>query len=106
MKKRKIERNMHCSGMHISFFKVVWTLSLALHFLLFNFWTSQEEQECILKSKEESGEDKGLNWEDAKKMPITSRVIQETLRVASILSFTFREAVEDVEYQGQLPNLI
>lgn len=92
--------------MHISFFKVVWTLSLALHFLLFNFWTSQEEQECILKSKEERGEDKGLNWEDAKKMPITSRVIQETLRVASILSFTFREAVEDVEYQGQLPNLI
>nr|ABQ65856.1 abscisic acid 8'-hydroxylase [Glycine max] len=61
-----------------------------------------EEQECILKSKEERGEDKGLNWEDAKKMPITSRVIQETLRVASILSFTFREAVEDVEYQGYL----
>lgn len=59
-----------------------------------------------MKSKEERGEDKGLNWEDAKKMPITSRVIQETLRVASILSFTFREAVEDVEYQGQLPNLI
>lgn len=103
MKKRKIERNMHCSGMHISFFKVVWSISLALHFFFFflNFWTCQEEQECILKSKEESGEDKGLNWEDAKKMPITSRVIQETLRVASILSFTFREAVEDVEYQGQ-----
>ncbi|CAL0331638.1 unnamed protein product [Lupinus luteus] len=61
-----------------------------------------EEQESILKSKEESGEEKGLNWEDAKKMQITSRVIQETLRVASILSFTFREAVEDVEYQGHL----
>ena len=61
----------------------------------------QEEQESILKGKVESGEEKGLNWEDAKKMPITSRVIQETLRVASILSFTFREAVEDVEYQGQ-----
>jgi len=54
-----------------------------------------------LKSKEENGEEKGLNWEDTKKMVITSRVIQETLRVASILSFTFREAVEDVEYQGQ-----
>ncbi|OIV92921.1 hypothetical protein TanjilG_20583 [Lupinus angustifolius] len=61
-----------------------------------------EEQESILKSKDESGEEKGLNWEDAKKMQITSRVIQETLRVASILSFTFREAVEDVEYQGHL----
>lgn len=28
------------------------------------------------------------------------QVIQETLRSASILSFTFREAVEDVEFQG------
>jgi len=34
-------------------------------------------------------------------MRMTSRVIQETMRVASILSFTFREAVEDVEYQGE-----
>ncbi|KAG5589217.1 hypothetical protein H5410_039731 [Solanum commersonii] len=35
-------------------------------------------------------------------MPMTTRVIQETLRVASILSFTFREAVEDVEFEGYL----
>ncbi|XP_061363266.1 abscisic acid 8'-hydroxylase CYP707A2-like isoform X1 [Gastrolobium bilobum] len=61
-----------------------------------------EEQESILKGKEESVEEMGLNWADTKKMPITSRVIQETLRVASILSFTFREAVDDVEYQGYL----
>lgn len=62
----------------------------------------QEEQEAIIKSKEECGdEEKVLNWADTKKMPTTSRVIQETLRVASILSFTFREAVEDVEYEGQ-----
>lgn len=54
----------------------------------------------ILKRKQESGEEMGLNWADTKNMPITSRVIQETLRVASILSFTFREATEDVEYQG------
>jgi (+)-abscisic acid 8'-hydroxylase len=30
------------------------------------------------------------------------QVIQETLRSASILSFTFREAVEDVELEGYL----
>ncbi|KAK3227562.1 hypothetical protein Dsin_007424 [Dipteronia sinensis] len=64
-----------------------------------------EEQEAIIKSN--SGDDEkaprpSLSWADTKKMPITSRVIQETLRVASILSFTFREAVEDVEYQGYL----
>ncbi|CAK8561854.1 unnamed protein product [Lathyrus sativus] len=61
-----------------------------------------EEQMSILKGKQENGEEIGLNWEDTKNMPITSRVIQETLRVASILSFTFREATEDVEYQGYL----
>ncbi|XP_020552829.1 abscisic acid 8'-hydroxylase 1-like isoform X2 [Sesamum indicum] len=57
-----------------------------------------EEQESIMKSKVEEG----LKWEDTKKMPITTRVIQETLRVASVLSFTFREAVEDVEFNGYL----
>ena len=51
-------------------------------------------------------EDKGLSWADTKKMPITSRVIQETLRVASILSFTFREAVEDVEFQGLFSSIL
>nr|AFK44440.1 unknown [Medicago truncatula] len=61
-----------------------------------------EEQMSIIKGKQENGEEIGLNWEDTKNMPITSRVIQETLRVASILSFTFREATEDVEYQGYL----
>ncbi|XP_068634386.1 abscisic acid 8'-hydroxylase CYP707A2-like [Aristolochia californica] len=60
-----------------------------------------EEQEAIMRQKEETG-DVGLTWADTKKMPITSRVIQETMRIASILSFTFREAVEDVEYEGYL----
>ncbi|XP_039001393.1 abscisic acid 8'-hydroxylase CYP707A2-like [Hibiscus syriacus] len=57
-----------------------------------------EEQEAIMRGKEEQK----LSWEATKKMPITSMVIQKTLRVASILSFTFREAVEDVEYEGYL----
>lgn len=65
------------------------------------FWVLQEEQEDIVTSKEKGGEEELLTWADTKKMPITTRVIQETLRVASILSFTFREAVEDVEYEGQ-----
>ncbi|KAF7128034.1 hypothetical protein RHSIM_Rhsim11G0037500 [Rhododendron simsii] len=59
-----------------------------------------EEQEAI--RRDNCGEDKVLTWADTKKMPVTSRVIQETLRVASILSFTFREAVEDVEFEGYL----
>lgn len=29
------------------------------------------------------------------------QVIQESLRMASIISFTFREAVEDVVYKGK-----
>ncbi|XP_057965834.1 abscisic acid 8'-hydroxylase CYP707A2-like [Malania oleifera] len=61
-----------------------------------------EEQESIMRSKEKRGEEKVLSWADTRNMPITSRVIQETLRVASILSFTFREAVEDVEFDGYL----
>ncbi|XP_022941670.1 abscisic acid 8'-hydroxylase 1-like [Cucurbita moschata] len=60
-----------------------------------------DEQEAIMNEKQ-SREDNNLTWGDTKNMPITSRVIQETLRVASVLSFTFREAVEDVEYDGYL----
>ncbi|ONK72763.1 uncharacterized protein A4U43_C04F22910 [Asparagus officinalis] len=62
-----------------------------------------EEQEEVIREKEMAGGgDKTLTWADTKRMPFTSRVIQETMRVASILSFTFREAVEDVEYGGYL----
>ncbi|GLJ21424.1 hypothetical protein SUGI_0394590 [Cryptomeria japonica] len=62
------------------------------------------EQEAILGEKggEKRGKQGYLTWADTKQMPLTSRVIQETLRMASILSFTFREAVEDVEYKGYL----
>lgn len=60
-----------------------------------------EEQQEIARSKKSSGEAQPLTWADTRRMRVTSRVIQETMRVASILSFTFREAVEDVEYQGE-----
>jgi len=63
-------------------------------------WHFQEEQEVVIKGKEERGEERPLTWADTKKMTYTTRVILETLRVASILSFTFREAVQDVEYEG------
>ncbi|RLN09855.1 abscisic acid 8' [Panicum miliaceum] len=59
-----------------------------------------DEQEEIARSKRSP--DEPLTWADTRRMRMTNRVIQETMRVASILSFTFREAVEDVEYQGYL----
>lgn len=43
-----------------------------------------------------------LSWAQTRKMPITYKVILESLRMASIISFTFREAVTDVEYKGYL----
>nr|QWK52292.1 cytochrome P450 707A1 [Isatis tinctoria] len=60
------------------------------------------ENPNVLEAVTERQGRRRVTWGDAKKMPLTSRVIQETLRVASILSFTFREAVEDVEYEGYL----
>ncbi|XP_024464204.2 abscisic acid 8'-hydroxylase 2 isoform X2 [Populus trichocarpa] len=58
----------------------------------------KREQEVIRSKIVEAN--RGLTWEDTRRMPLTSRVIQETLRTASILSFTFREAVQDVEFEG------
>ncbi|RLN05548.1 abscisic acid 8' [Panicum miliaceum] len=43
-----------------------------------------------------------LTWAQTKRMPMTQLVILESLRLASIITFTFREAVEDVDYEGFL----
>ncbi|XP_048234575.1 abscisic acid 8'-hydroxylase 2 isoform X2 [Ricinus communis] len=60
----------------------------------------KREQEEIRREIIEAN--RRLTWDDTKRMPLSSRVIQETLRRASILSFTFREAVQDVEFEGYL----
>ncbi|CAK9327009.1 unnamed protein product [Citrullus colocynthis] len=61
----------------------------------------QKEQESIFQRKVCEG-NRGLSWDDTRRMPFTSRVILETLRRASVVSFTFREAVEEVEFEGYL----
>ncbi|TKW10752.1 hypothetical protein SEVIR_6G187400v4 [Setaria viridis] len=43
-----------------------------------------------------------LTWAQTRTMPITNLVILESLRLASIITFAFREAVEDVDYEGFL----
>ncbi|KAG0503733.1 hypothetical protein HPP92_003805 [Vanilla planifolia] len=43
-----------------------------------------------------------LTWAQTRRMPLTHWVLLESLRMASIISFTFREAVADVEYEGYL----
>ncbi|XP_054787715.1 abscisic acid 8'-hydroxylase 4 [Prosopis cineraria] len=58
------------------------------------------EQMAIYEANEEGK--KPLTWSQTRNMPVTYKVIQESLRMASIISFTFREAVEDVVYKGYL----
>lgn len=58
------------------------------------------EQKAIKILTEESNQP--LSWSHTRNMPITYKVILETLRMASIISFTFRESVADVEYKGYL----
>lgn len=60
----------------------------------------KDEQKSISESN-----DRGklpLTWTHTRNMPVTLRVILESLRMASIISYTFREAVADVEYNGYL----
>ncbi|XP_044474757.1 abscisic acid 8'-hydroxylase CYP707A1-like [Mangifera indica] len=58
------------------------------------------EQKAIHRANEEGNQQ--LSWSQTRKMPATSKVILESLRMASIISFAFREAVADVEYKGYL----
>jgi (+)-abscisic acid 8'-hydroxylase len=55
------------------------------------------EQEAIQREKRDG--ESSLTWANTRRMPMMSRVIQETLRVATIISFTFREVVQDMEYK-------
>lgn len=58
------------------------------------------EQNTIHRSNDEGFQP--LSWSQTRRMPISHRVVLEALRMASIISFTFREAVADVEYKGYL----
>ncbi|KAK1401459.1 hypothetical protein POM88_001064 [Heracleum sosnowskyi] len=60
----------------------------------------EAEQMAIHMSNNES--DSQLTWVQTRNMPLTHKVISETLRMASIISFTFIEVVADVEYKGYL----
>ncbi|KAK1263174.1 Abscisic acid 8'-hydroxylase 3 [Acorus gramineus] len=58
------------------------------------------EHMAIYEANEEGN--RWLTWAQTRSMQLTYKVILETLRMASIISFTFREAVADVEYKGYL----
>ncbi|KVH94648.1 cytochrome P450 [Cynara cardunculus var. scolymus] len=65
----------------------------------FNYSIYMEQEDIKCRRLETN---RGITWDDTRHMPLSHRVLQETLRAASILSFTFREAVEDVEIEGYL----
>ncbi|XP_050267159.1 abscisic acid 8'-hydroxylase CYP707A1-like [Quercus robur] len=58
------------------------------------------EQNAIRRQNDEANQP--LSWSQIRNMPLSSKVVLESLRMASIISFTFREAVADVEYKGYL----
>ncbi|OAY72287.1 Abscisic acid 8'-hydroxylase 3 [Ananas comosus] len=59
------------------------------------------EQMAFLEANKSCG-NRPLTWAQTRSMTLTHRVIMESLRMASIISFTFREAVAEVEYKGYL----
>ncbi|KAK3422621.1 cytochrome P450 90A1 isoform X2 [Eucalyptus grandis] len=59
----------------------------------------KEEHEKIRANKNRS---EGLQWNDYKSMPFTQCVINETLRVANIISGVFRRTMTDVQIKGYM----
>ncbi|KAK4258763.1 hypothetical protein QN277_005175 [Acacia crassicarpa] len=60
----------------------------------------KDEQIAIYEAND--GGKKPLTWSQTRMMPLTYWVILESLRMASIISFTYREAAVDVVYEGYL----
>ncbi|KAF8654419.1 hypothetical protein HU200_061602 [Digitaria exilis] len=63
--------------------------------------STQPPEEQMAVYEENDGGRLPLTWTQTKRMPMTQQVILESLRLASIIAFTFREAVEDVEYEAK-----
>ncbi|CAK9220876.1 unnamed protein product [Sphagnum troendelagicum] len=59
-----------------------------------------DEHDKIVQRKQVP--DQPLTWTDIKDMLITQRVIKETLRIANVVDFSYREALEDIAYNGYL----
>ncbi|KMS95967.1 hypothetical protein BVRB_003280 [Beta vulgaris subsp. vulgaris] len=60
----------------------------------------QREQMTIYKAN--ANGEQPLTWTQIREMQVTHKVILESLRMASIISFTYREAIQDVVYDGYL----
>ncbi|GFY83501.1 Cytochrome P450 superfamily protein [Actinidia rufa] len=63
----------------------------------FDPWRWQKEHDEI---REKKGESEALQWNDYKSMPFTQCVVNETLRLGSIISGVFRRAMTDVDVKG------
>ncbi|MBA0778499.1 hypothetical protein Gotri_006356 [Gossypium trilobum] len=65
-----------------------------------------DSETCLIRQEEHDGirlkksGSEGLQWSDYKSMPFTQCVINETLRVANIISGVFRRTVADVNIKG------
>ncbi|XP_020577151.1 cytochrome P450 90A1-like [Phalaenopsis equestris] len=78
-------------------------MTLAVKFLTDNpsaLALVKEEQEEIRGRKKDELE--ALDWSDYKAMSFTQCVVNETLRVANIISGVFRRTVADVNYKGYI----
>ncbi|WCJ19850.1 Cytochrome P450 superfamily protein [Euphorbia peplus] len=77
-------------------------MTLAVKFLTENplaLAQLKEEHEGI-RAKKKDGE--GLEWIDYKSMPFTQCVVNETLRIANIISGVFRRAMTDINIKGYI----
>ncbi|KAL7229148.1 hypothetical protein ACSBR2_007781 [Camellia fascicularis] len=60
--------------------------------------TQLEEEHDEIRARKDNFE--ALEWNDYKSMPFTQCVVNETLRVANIISGVFRRAITDVDVKG------
>ncbi|KAH7548366.1 hypothetical protein ACOSP7_032209 [Xanthoceras sorbifolium] len=58
-----------------------------------------KEEHDEIRAKKMMGRE-GLEWSDYKSMPFTQCVVNETLRVANIISGVFRRAMTDIDIKG------
>ncbi|XP_074266151.1 ent-kaurenoic acid oxidase 2-like [Silene latifolia] len=87
------------SNIAISYIGIAYPVVWSMYFLAKNPHVLQKlREENMEMAKEKNGAD--VTYEDTLGLKYTNKVVEETIRIASISGFIFKKATEDIEVEG------
>ncbi|KAH9618401.1 hypothetical protein KSS87_010580 [Heliosperma pusillum] len=88
------------SNIAISYFGIAYPVTWSMYFLAKNPYILQKlREENMEMAREKNGVD--VTYEDFLRLKYTNKVVEETIRIASISGFVFKKATEDIKFEAK-----